>query len=144
MYICSSTRKSAGLHSVPVRRSTVVVLGGSTVQLTRVECRPALFLVLGQMYTQPTLPSCLFLGLHTRHRVGVALFGQAHTIASDLRVAGSRYALGPYTPVDPSFVSFSLSLPLSFLAGDTDIRRHSPIPRKCAISLHHSILIILP
>ncbi|CAI8013510.1 hypothetical protein GBAR_LOCUS8553 [Geodia barretti] len=93
------------------------------------------------MYTQPTLPSCLFLGLHTRHRVGVALFGQAHTIASDLRVAGSRYALGPYTPVDPSFVSFSLSLPLSFLAGDTDIRRHSPIPRKCAISLHHSILI---
>ena len=23
------------------------------------------------------------------------------TIASDLRVAGSRYALGPYTPVDP-------------------------------------------
>ena len=43
----------------------------------------------------------LFLGLLTRHRVGVALFGQARTIASDLRVAGSRYALGPYTPVDP-------------------------------------------
>ena len=77
------------------------MLGGSTVELTRVECRPALFLVLGQMYPQPTLPSFLFLGLLTRHRVGVALFGQARTIASDLRVAGSRYALGPYTPVDP-------------------------------------------
>ena len=55
-------------------------------------------------------------------RVGVALLGVGAWVASDLRVTGSRYASGPYTPVDPrgQMTRRRLYLSFFFFIGDQE------------------------